>query len=160
MSFPVIYILCLLLNSYRLTEVLKKFYLFFLVVLTMGLISSAQAQTLIEQPLGQTLQINTHFTAVYGKPTWLLIIRNMTTGKILPYLYDIRNEDNYWIALTEGQVYRVTVSTLTWGPFAKIHNFCHLENGILIKKSMFITLTGKLSPDTKRFQCHIIPYAN
>lgn len=107
---------------------------------------------------GQTLQINTRFSSVIGKPTWLLIIRNERTGKIIPYMFDIRNNDNFWLAFTDGDTYRITVSNLKWGPYAIINNFCCLENGILIRKSMILTLKGKLSPYRWSSTCHVTKY--
>lgn len=104
---------------------------------------------------GQTLQINTRFTKIYGKPTWLLIVRDVDSGKVSPYIYDIRDNDNYWIAFTYGHSYRITASSLSFGPYAKIKNFCNLENGVISGESYWIYLTGEMSPDTHRFQCHV-----
>lgn len=108
--------------------------------------------------LGQTIQINTRFHAVIGNPVWLLILRNADTGVVLPYLYDVRNPDNFWIALSDGRNYTVTASTLKFGPFAVIHNFCHLEKGVLSGKSMIITLTGDLTPSPRTSKCRVLKY--
>lgn len=113
-----------------------------------------------QQPIGQTLQVNTHFKSVIGNPTWLLIIRDVNTGVVLPYLFDIRNNDNFWVAFTSGRSYRITASTLKFGPFAKINNFCCLENGIITDKSFWITLTGELSPNPKSSKCNVTKYLN
>lgn len=110
--------------------------------------------------IGQTLQVNTHFTSIIGNPTWLLIIRDVNTGVVLPYVFDIRNNDNFWVAFTVGRSYRITASTLKFGPFAKINNFCHLENGIITDKSFWITLSGELSPNPKSFKCNVTKYLN
>jgi hypothetical protein len=117
-------------------------------------ITSANAQN----PFGQTLQINTYFRSVVGNPTWLLIVRDMDTGIVLPYMFDIRNNDNFWIAFTYGHSYRITASTLKWGPFAKIHNFCRLEDGILSRQSMIISLSGNLTPYRYSSYCKVIKY--
>lgn len=114
-------------------------------------IASLQAQPFF----GQTLQINTHFLEVYGKPEWLLVVREMESGRVLPYLYEVKDNDNFWIAFTSGRSYRVTASTLKFGPFAKIANFCKLENGIIKDKSISIILTGVLSPDTHSYKCKV-----
>ncbi len=122
---------------------------------TLGcMLNVAQADDFV----GQVLQINTHFRIVYGKPTWLLIVRDVETGLVSPYLFDIRKEDNYWVAFTYGHTYQVTASSLTFGPRANIKNFCHLENGILAGQSMTITLTGELAPVTSSYHCHISKY--
>lgn len=114
------------------------------------------------QPIlaGETIQIYTEFHSVIGKPSWLLILRDMNTGQVLPYLYDIRNNYNFWLALPMSHNYRVTVSTLTWGPFAVIHNFCHLQDGILSWRSLNVTLKGNLTPDRHDSHCYIQSYKN
>lgn len=108
--------------------------------------------------IGQTLQINTRFHSITGKPVWLLVLRDADTGVVVPYMYDIRNNDNFWLALSYGRNYIITASTLKFGPFAMIHNFCHLENGILSGKSMIITLSGDLTPAPVTFKCHVVKY--
>jgi hypothetical protein len=103
--------------------------------------------------LGQILHIYTHFSNTVAPATWLLEIRENETGRVLPYIYEIHNNENFWIAFTSGRTYRITASTVKFGPYAQIRNFCHLENGIIDGKSMWITLSGELSPDTRRFKC-------
>jgi hypothetical protein len=110
---------------------------------------------LAENQLGQTISIYTQFRHFVGKPTWLLIIRDVESGLVSPYIFDIRNNENYWIAFTYGHTYRVTVSNLSFGTYAKIPNFCGLENGILSGKSQHITLKGVLTPDPKTIKCFI-----
>jgi hypothetical protein len=107
---------------------------------------------------GETLQINTQFRSVMGKPTWLLIIRDVNTGVVIPYIFDIRENSNFWVAFTYGHSYRITASTLKFGPFAIIHNFCLLENGILTGKSMVIRLSGRLTPYRGSSICHVTKY--
>ncbi len=114
----------------------------------------AQAQT----PFGQTLQINTHFRSIIGKPTWLLILRDLDTGVVSPYLFDIMNNDNFWIAFSFGRNYIITVSNVKFGPFAIINNFCHIENKILSGKSVIISLSGDLTPSRTTINCHAIIY--
>ena len=104
--------------------------------------------------VGQTLQISTHFRTVYGTPSWLLIIRDVNTGRVLPYQFDIVKESNFWVAFTYGHTYRITASSLTFGPYAKIDNFCNLENGIITGQSMMIRLTGVLSP-VNSYHCYV-----
>ncbi|MBV8801533.1 MAG: hypothetical protein JO131_00955, partial [Gammaproteobacteria bacterium] len=45
--------------------------------------------------IGETLNIYTQFKQFVGKPSWLLIIRDVETGLISPYIFDIRNNENY-----------------------------------------------------------------
>lgn len=109
---------------------------------------------------GDTIQIYTQFHSVIGKPSWLLILRDMDTGQVLPYVYDIRNNNNFWLALPMSHHYRVTVSTLTFGPFAVIHNFCHLQDGVISWRSLNITLKGNLTPIRGTSHCYIQSYKN
>ncbi len=108
---------------------------------------------------GQILQINTRFHSHVGKPTWLLIIREQETGVVSPYVYDIRQNDNFWIALTWGHTYRITVSQLKiafdFGPPVVINDFCHLQSEMIEGKSMTISITGQLTPDRKNAICHV-----
>jgi hypothetical protein len=136
----------------------KKFWRFLLLTLSFILSSASYSQS-----MSQTLQITTRFSSFITKPTkptWLLIVRDMETGKLLPYIFDINKNDNFWIAFTAGRSYRITASSVTFGPFAKINNFCNLENGIISGKSMIITLTGELSPDPNRLRCNVMKYQN
>jgi hypothetical protein len=111
-----------------------------------------------QNPLGQTLQVSTNFRSVIGKPTWLLVVRDIESGQIIPYLFEIREKQNFWIAFTYGRSYRVTISKLVFGPFAEINNFCRLENGIMDGKSIIVTLSGTLTPDPSSFKCYAKPY--
>ncbi|MCC2666374.1 MAG: hypothetical protein K0S63_290 [Gammaproteobacteria bacterium] len=122
-------------------------------------ILSAFNFAIADESIGQVLQINTRFLNVYGKPTWLLIVRDEETGRVLPYLFDIREKTNFWIAFTYGHTYKVTASNLVFGPYAKVKNFCHLEKGILTGQSMFITLKGVLAPTESSFKCYVQQYA-
>lgn len=107
---------------------------------------------------GQTLQVQTHFRSVLGNPTWLLIVREMETGRILPYQFDIEENNNFWVAFTAGHSYQVTVSEVTFGPYAKIKNFCRLQNGVISGKSMWIVLSGRLTPNRYQSHCTVTKY--
>jgi len=109
--------------------------------------------------INQTIQINTHFDKINGKPTWLLIIRDMQSGQVLPYVFDIRNNDNFWVAFSSERSYKITVSNLKFNDCIAINNFCHLQDGVISGKSMFITLSGKLTRNRNSVTCHIMKYA-
>lgn len=111
-------------------------------------------------PMGQAIQIYTQFKYFVGKPTWVLIIRDVDTGLVIPYIFDIRNNENYWVAFTYGHNYRITSSNLKFGTYAEISNFCGLEDGILSGTSMYMTLTGVLTPDVKTSKCFVHQYKN
>jgi hypothetical protein len=113
-----------------------------------------------DNQFGQTIQIYTQFRHFFGKPTWLLIIRDVETGLVTPYIFDIRNNENYWLAFTYGHHYQITVSNLKFGTYGVINNFCGLENGILSGVSMYMTLTGVLTPDPKTTKCFVHQYKN
>ena len=103
------------------------FYIFIL-YLVFRSISGYALNSLINT---ETLQIYTHFQTFVGKPTWLLIIRDVETGLVSPYIFDIRNNDNFWLAFTFGHHYKVTTSKLTFGHFAVINNFALALKGKL-----------------------------
>lgn len=113
---------------------------------------------LISFAWGQSIQISTHFKTITGNPSWLLEIREMQTQEVTPYLFDITDSENFWLAFTKTNSYRITASTLKFGPFAKIKNFCGLENGIITDKSMSVILSGDLSPDPTRIKCKVFKY--
>jgi hypothetical protein len=120
-----------------------------------------------EGGIGQTLQITTRFHSYVGKPQWLLIIRDIDHDQNIPYVYDIQRGNNYWLALTYGKNYVITVSTLQFSPYRSnpygtktIHDFCHLESrGRIIRgESMIINISGDLSPNTNTFNCNVLEY--
>jgi len=108
-----------------------------------------------ESGIGETINIYTQFKQFVGKPTWLLIIRDVETGLVSPYIFDIRNNENYWIAFTYGHTYRVTVSNLKFGTYGEVQNFCGLEDCILSGASLYMTLKGVLTPDPKTTKCYV-----
>ncbi len=110
-------------------------------------------------PAGQNLQINTYFRSITGTPTWLLIIRDEDTGKVSPYIFDVANKENFWIAFTFGHSYRITASSVKFNPYATLNNFCGLENyGILSGQSLFITVSGSLTPNYRSSKCRVLKY--
>lgn len=107
---------------------------------------------------GQMLQINTHFDAVVGKPTWLLIIRDNESERVIPNLFDMKANDT-WVIPLMTQSYKITVSKLTFEPSTTVINdFCHILNKNHTNKSMYITLSGKLSPDLHSIKCDVASY--
>lgn len=108
-----------------------------------------------QDQIAQTLNISTHFTSIVDKPSWLLELRDMESGLVLPYLFDIRNNDNFFFAFSKEHSYRVVASVLKFGPYATIKNFCKLESGVITGKSMLISITGVLSPDPRKTFCRV-----
>lgn len=109
--------------------------------------------------VGQTIQIYTRLHSFVGKPSWLLIIRDLDQGRIFPYLYDIKKGDNVWLAFTYSRNYKITVSELQFNPYKdKITNFCGLQDGVISGTSMTITITGNLTPDPNTFTCRVLKY--
>lgn len=138
--------------------------IFFLFLTTLAPISHAQ-----EDGIGQTIQIYTRLTSFTGRPSWLLVIRDIDHNQNIPYLYDFYKGDNFWMALTYGHNYLVVASTLQFAPYRAdpyrtrtIHNFCGLESqGRIIRgQSLYITISGKLTPDTNTFDCNVLRYAD
>jgi hypothetical protein len=128
-----------------------------LLLVTLLFSSASMASSLAET---QTLQISTNLTEIIGKPSWTLIVRDLKSGLVSPYIFEIEKHNNYWVAFTYGHVYKVQASSLTFGPFAHISNFCGLQNGVLTGISMFMIITGKLTPDPKTYHCKITKYSD
>lgn len=119
--------------------------------------------------LGQTIQINTRLRSFLGKPSWLLIIRDVDHGENIPYLFDFSRGNNFWIAFTRSRNYLITVSNLQFSTYKsrlneyktyRINNFCQLESfGRIVRgQSMVINITGDLTPDSCTFSCHFSKY--
>lgn len=119
--------------------------------------------------LGQTIQIYTQLHSFVGKPSWLLIIRDVDNGQNIPYLYDIERGNNFWLAFTYGRNYLITVSSMQFAPYRRfpdrkkiVNNFCNLEsNGHIIRgESLYITIAGDLSPFGDGYTCHVSRFAD
>jgi hypothetical protein len=136
----------------------KKLCQVFLLTLCFAYITSTPADN--SQFINQTIQINTRLNTYYGNPTWLLILKDEESQRVFPYIFDFYNPTNFWIASSFARKYRVTVSKVSFGPFAEIKNFCHLENRSMSGESLTVTLTGKLSPVRNTYQCNVMRYPN
>lgn len=119
--------------------------------------------------LAQTIQINTFLHGFVGKPSWLLIVRDVDNGLTIPYEYPVERGTNYWIASTNSENYLITSSVMRFTTYnsysnryveSTIPNFCGLESmGRIIRgKSFSITITGMLSPDPHTYQCQVSRY--
>lgn len=123
--------------------------------------------------IGQTIQINTRLRSFVGKPSWLIIVRDVDHGQNIPYMFDIRTGDNAWVIPTYSNNYLITVSNMQFAPYrfypyrmypytsARINNFCHLESRHIHRnESLSITIEGKLTPNTNSFSCHVTHFRN
>ena len=134
-----------------------------------SLMSSLSFAQMDENPLGQTIQIYTRFHSFVGRPSWLLMIRDVDHNENIPYVFDIRRGTHFWVALTYGRNYLITASNLQFSPYGrnpyktkKIRNFCNLEShGRIIRgKSLYITINGDLTPNTNTYTCYVSKYAD
>lgn len=117
--------------------------------------------------IGQTIQIKTRLHSFVGRPSWLIIIRDLDHGQNLPYLYDFDRAENFWLAFTYSKNYVIIASTLSFSPYrhdpyrtVKIHNFCNLESNcrVLRRTSVAVTLTGDLSPNPDTYSCYVTKF--
>lgn len=130
------------------------------------------AQPALAQPPdnnGETIQITTQLHSFVGKPSWLLMIRDIDGDQNIPYVYDITRGDNFWLAFTYGRNYLIVASTMQFSPYRSdpyktktINNFCNLEsNGRIIRGDSFsVTITGDLSPTPGSYTCNVLRFAN
>ena len=118
--------------------------------------------------IGQNIHISAQLTSYTGKPSWLLVIRDVDHNQTIPYVFDFNQNNNFWLVFTYGRNYLITASTLQFSPYRsmpcysqrKIKNFCRLEsNGRIISgESIQITITGKLTPYSDTFKCHVMRF--
>lgn len=113
-----------------------------------------------------TIEIRTRFSSFVGKPSWLLIIRDIDRGESYPYFFDVQRGENYWAVPTHGHNYLITVSNLriiTYDAYDnqykkyEVKDFCHLESRgrVIHGKSALITIDGRLSKNTNGYRCTI-----
>lgn len=116
---------------------------------------------------GQVIHISTYFRSFVGKPSWLLIIRDLDHNQNRPYLFDIRKGENSWTIFTFSKNYLITVSSMQFSPYKRYHprfrqtnNFCHLESRGQIMKNLSLSLIiqGDLSPNTGKYTCQTTYY--
>ena len=109
-----------------------------------------------DNPLGQTFQINTRLDSYVGKPAWVIIVKDVATGQVVPYFFPIYEQEQFWVNFTFTNAFRIILSELQFGPpDAIIRNFCHLQDGILDRESLIINLTGRLTPDRRTSNCNV-----
>lgn len=142
----------------------KKLIIWISLFLINSLIMSTSFASIASDGLGQTIQIYTQFKKITGNPTWLLIVRDIDNNQNIPYLYDIKKGDNFWLAFTFGRNYVITVSSMAFNSpnKKKISNFCGLEsNGRIIRgESLYITINGHLSPNRNTVNCNVLKFAD
>ena len=133
------------------------------------LLSCTMLVSQAQESIGQFIQIETQLDTFVGKPSWLIIIRDIDHNQVIPYLFDIRRGNNVWVAMTYSKHYLITVSSLQIETYqsryntfknVRLKNFCHLEsNGRIIRgESMRIRLVGNLSPDRAASRCIVTRY--
>lgn len=111
-------------------------------LLLLGHVTHAQSIT----PFGQAIEIRTNLTTVAGNPSWILILRDIKNGGVFPYIFDFQKEENFWVAFSYSQLFRVTVSRLQFDDDSSISNFCNIENSTLSHESMTVVVKGVMSP--------------
>ena len=118
---------------------------------------------------GQIIQIYTRFNSFIGRPSWLLVIRDVDHDENMPYVFDIDKENNFWVALTRGRKYLILISNLQISTYKshlnrfqkfRINNFCGLESrGRIIRgESMTITIEGDLTRHPDTVNCYVSRY--
>ena len=122
-----------------------------------------------EDGLGQVIRIRTQLHSFVGKPSWLIMIRDVDHNENIPYLFDFTRGDNFWVIPTFGRNYLISASTLKINTYQShyntyrndtISNFCNLESfGRIIRdESIYIMLSGDLSPFNHSYDCQISRY--
>lgn len=126
--------------------------------------TNLMGQAALAQPMdnfGETIQISTHLHSYRDQPSWLLIIRDIDHGQVIPYIFDINSVSNSWIAFTYGRNYVITVSEMQFSPSGKTtKNFCNLESLGAIQRSvsMSVHISGKLTPNSGSYSCNVTKF--
>jgi hypothetical protein len=137
------------------------------VIVLMCLTTNSFAQ--MDNPLGQTIEINTRFHSYVGKPIWSLVIRDLDHNQNMPYIFRITKGSNHWVIFTYARNYLITASNMQLETYQsrynkykniRLKNFCQLESHGRISRgeSMVINIDGDLSPYTNSFNCNISTY--
>lgn len=130
-------------------------------LISMCLLGISASTARADNPMGQTFQLTADLNSYVGKPQWVLILRDVNTGRVMPYIFPINKLNNVWVGFTLTRAYRVTVSRLQFGPpETTITNFCHLEDGIITGKSLIVRVSGDLTPNRHTATCHVTRYAD
>lgn len=143
----------------------------FLVVVFAALAASMSIAMVGSDGLGQTVQINTHFRSVVDKSSWLLMIRDVDHNQNIPYVFNLTEGDQNWVAFTYSRNYLILASTLqmyTYDAYAnqykmyRIANFCNLESrGRIVRgKSVFVQAGGSLRPRGHAYTCQVSAYSD
>lgn len=117
--------------------------------------------------LGNIIQIHSRLHSFVGRPSWLIVVRDVDHNQNIPYIFDFRRGNNFWFAFTFGRNYLISVSNLQFSPCrrnpyrsTRSNNFCNIESDgrIIHGKSMTIMISGGLSPDPCTYTCHAVTY--
>ena len=147
---------------------IKKSIIRLSIVILMCLTTPTFAQS-NDNPLGQTIEINTRFHSFIGKPIWSLVIRDIDHNQNVPYIFPITKGLNHWLIFTYARNYMIMASNMQIETYQsrynkykniRLKNFCQLESHGRISKgeSMVITIDGDLSPYTDSINCNVITY--
>lgn len=74
---------------------IKKLVIFTWTLLLCMTSSLSYAQLVGSDGFGQTIQIYTRFRSFVGKPSLLIVIRDLDNGQNIPYIFDITRGDNF-----------------------------------------------------------------
>lgn len=134
-------------------------------------LTATNSQAMPDNNFGQTIQIQTRLHSFLGKPSWLIVIRDVDHNQNIPYVFDITRGNNFWLLFTYSRNYLISASNMqmstyrsrynTFGKY-QIDNFCQIESGgrIAHGESMIITITGDLTPYSDTIQCHVSRFAD
>ncbi len=145
--------------------------LFYFLLVMMGLLAKFAYPQDANPGMGNVIQINTNLRSFVGKPSWLLMIRDVDDNENMPYIFDFTSSNTQWMAFTQGQNYLIVSSTLQFSVYRPhdntyrtyfIHNFCNLESQGRIQHNtgVSIWLTGDLWPNEDSYHCQVMRYPN
>ena len=109
--------------------------------------------------VSQIIQIHTRFTKVWDTASWLVIVHDLDSSGVYPYVFDLVDADNFFLIYTNARNYRLD-SVLQFDlSQQKFHHFC-LPTQNITGKSLIVYLRGNLTADPATLDCNITQFKN
>lgn len=100
----------------------------------------------------QTIKIRTDFTKMSKPASWLIIVKDVDSPAVYPYLFDLTKEANTIVIFTNARNYRVISVVQFPHAHRQISNYC-LPQAIISDLSLEVTVKGDLSPNRATSDC-------
>jgi len=106
------------------------------------------------------IQIEGQLKEIKANPSWFILLRNVDTGSIVPWMLDLQGPFVHWSVFPEGHDYQIIASEMRFNDNTVLHNVCDIEDGIVSGRSLQITLKGQLTPTSDTFDCRKMSWSD